>query len=41
MQSKQKPTRAEKREQKKRNQRKMKVSGASVKQLRTLQTKKR
>jgi len=37
---KQKNTRAEKREQKKRNMRKMKVSGASTKKLRSLQTKK-
>jgi hypothetical protein len=33
-------TKAEKREQKKRNMRKMKISGRSVKKLRTLQTKK-
>ncbi len=32
-----KPTRAEKREQKKRKEREMKVSGASVKKLRKLQ----
>jgi len=37
---KQNTTRAEKREQKKRNARKMKVSGASVKKLRQLQIKK-
>ena len=36
---KQKITRAEKREQKKRNARKMKVEGAGVKKLRRLQTR--
>jgi len=35
-----KPTKAENREQKNRNQRKMKVSGSSVKQIRDIQTKK-
>ena len=37
--TKTKLTRAEKREQKKQNVRKMKVSGASVKKLRRLQTR--